>query len=179
MNIMLKTILSILMLASFSVPIKALETEQNVDLSRYLGKWYEIARFDAWFERDCTNVSAEYSLNPDGTIKVLNSCNKKNADGKRKQSIGRAIVVDKETNAKLKVSFLPIQLAWLDPFFSGNYWILKLNKDYTVVLIGEPSRKYLWILSRKPTLDQKQFDEYVDAAKQMGFDITKLHKTEQ
>lgn len=156
-----------------------LHTVANIDLYRYLGKWYEIARFDSWFERDCCNVTAEYSLNTKGHITVVNTCYMTTPDGVKKQSLGYAKVTDPTKNSKLKVSFLPRSLKWLDPFFSGKYWILKLEPDYSVALVGEPKRKYLWILSRSPGITKQLYEEYVSAAAAMGFDISKLHKTVQ
>lgn len=156
-----------------------LETVANVNLYKYLGKWYEIARFDSWFEHDCCNVTAEYALNTKGHITVVNTCYLHSPDGTKKQSIGYAKVVGQHKNSKLAVSFLPRWLKFLDPIFSGKYWILKLESDYSIALVGEPRRKYLWILSRTPEITAAQYNEYVAAAATMGFDMTKLHKTLQ
>lgn len=153
----------------------AMQTAENVDLNKYLGKWYEIARFDAWFEKDCVNATAEYSLNSNG-IDVLNSCRLKSPEGRLKKAYGRAVVVPDSGNAKLKVSFLPKFLSVFDSTFSGDYWILKLDPKYQVVLVGEPSKEYLWILARTPELDPKTYAEYVEYAKSLGFDVSKLHK---
>lgn len=156
--------------------IFALQTVESVDLNKYLGKWFEIARIDAWFEKGCVNATAEYSLDND-TIHILNSCRLNTPDGKLKQAHGRAIVVPNSNNAKLEVSFLPEYLSWFDAFFSGDYWILKLDKNYQVVLVGEPSKKYLWILARSEEIDAKIYEEYVQYAKSLGFDVDKLQKT--
>ena len=117
----------------------------SVDLQRYLGKWYEIASYPAWFQKDCTGSTADYSLLPDGKIEVINRCRKDSLDGPLKESKGKAEVVDTATNAKLKVWFF-----WP---FKGNYWIIDLDPDYQWAVVGEPSRKYLWILSRTPTME--------------------------
>ena len=170
-------ILIVILFACFTFHIYALETVQHIDLNRYLGKWYEIARFDSWFEKDCTNVTAEYSTSSDGKINVLNTCYLHTPKGKRKQAVGRAIVADKKTNSKLRVSFLPRYLSWFDRVFSGDYWILKIDPEYSVVLVGDPSKKYLWILSRDPNLDSSIYNAYVSAAKNLGFNVHKLHKT--
>ncbi len=156
-----------------------LYTVSNIDLYRYLGKWYEIARFDSWFERDCCNVTAEYSLNPKGHITVVNTCYKIKPTGIKKQAFGYAKVADSTKNSKLKISFLPKYLKFLDSLFNGKYWILKLELDYSIVLVGEPTRKHLWILSRSPEITKAQYEAYVSAAAAMGFDISKLHKTLQ
>lgn len=156
----------------------AMTTVEHVDLNKYLGKWYEIARFEAWFETDCVNVTAEYSQEDD-FIKVVNTCHLKTLDGKLKSSTGRAWVVDKKTNAKLKVSFLPGYLCFLDRLFSGDYWILKLDPNYEVVLVGEPSKKYLWILARTTVINHRIYEEYVNYARDLGFDVSKLQLTPQ
>jgi len=162
-----------------SLNVSALETVPHVDLNRYLGKWYEIARFDAWFEKNCTNVTAEYSLEKSETIKVVNSCILHSKNGKHKTAQGRARVVDKNTNAKLSVSFLPRFLSWFDWVFGTNYLILKLEPDYSIALVGDSSKKYLWILSSTSHISAAKYDAYSQTAADMGFDIIKLHKTIQ
>jgi len=152
-----------------------LETVDHVDLDRYLGKWYEIARFDQTFQRNCTAVTAEYKLRKNGTIKVINTCRKFNPNGKLKTAIGRARVTNKTTNAKLRVQFF---LRFLNVgFLSGNYWILDLGKDYEYAMVGDPTRKYLWILSRTKEMDERTYLELVQKAETLGFDTTKLLKT--
>lgn len=117
-------------------------TVSYVDLKKYLGRWYDIAHYPFYFQKDCNGSIAEYSLKENGDIQVVNSCNKGSLDGPVKKVKGKAWVVDKKTNAKLKVQFF-----WP---FSGDYWILDIAKDYSWVIVGHPERKYLWILSRKP-----------------------------
>jgi len=156
-----------------------LDTAANVDLYRYLGKWYEMARFDSRFEHNCCNVTAEYSLNTKGYITFVNTYCIASPNGIKKLSIGYAKVAGPIKNSKLRVSFLPRFLTFLDPLFGVKYWILKLERDYSIALVGEPRRKYLWILSRNPEIAQSQYDEYVAAAAAMGFDVSKLHKTLQ
>jgi apolipoprotein D and lipocalin family protein len=151
----------------------------KVDLYKYLGKWYEIARFDSWFEHNCCNVTAEYFLNTKGYITVVNTCYINSPDGEKKQAIGYAKVASRVKNSKLAVTFLPRWLRFFDLLFRAKYWILKLEPDYSIALVGEPRRKYLWILSRTPEISKSQYDEYVAAAAEMGFDIKKLHKTMQ
>jgi len=144
-----------------------LETVRKVDLERYLGKWYEIARFPQSFEKNCTCSTAEYSLNDDGSIKVLNSCIKKS---ELDIAEGRAVVTDKKTNAKLKVHF---------GIFSGKYWIIALAPDYSYAMVGHPNRKYLWILNRKPEMDTQTYNFLLVQAAAKGFDVRNLVKTEQ
>jgi apolipoprotein D and lipocalin family protein len=145
-----------------------LETVKNVDLEKYLGKWYEIAAFPQSFEKGCSCTTAEYSLRDDGKIEVKNSCIK---DGKPKIAIGKASVTDKKTNAKLDVTFF-------GPF-SGKYWIIALASDYSYAVVGHPNRKYLWILGRKPKMDSMTYNHLVLQAAGKAFDIRKLVKTVQ
>ncbi len=137
-----------------------------VDLTRYVGKWYEIARLPAWFQRDCTgDTTATYTLRPDGKITVLNECRK--ADGRMKSAKGVAKLASKEgPNSKLKVTFF-----W--PFY-GDYWILDLDPEYRWAVVGEPNRKYLWILSRTPELDREVYEQLVERAAKQGYDVSRL-----
>ena len=143
-----------------------LEVVPHVDLKKYLGKWYEIARLPARFEEGCSDISATYSLREDGSISVLNECKR---NGKVKRAKGKAKVVDKNTGAKLKVTFF-----W--PFY-GDYWIINLGKDYDYAVVGTPNRKYLWILSRTPQMDDKLFSQLIELVKSKGFDVKNLIRT--
>jgi len=140
----------------------------QVDLGRYLGTWYEIASFPQRFQKGCTDSRAEYRLRDDGTIDVLNSCLR---DGKVDTAKGKAWVVDRGTNAKLKVSFF-----WP---FRGDYWIIDLGKDYEFAVVSAPSMKYLWILSRTPKMEEHQYQEIVGRLKERGFDMANLKRTDQ
>jgi apolipoprotein D and lipocalin family protein len=148
-----------------------LEVVDQVDLDRYLGTWYEIARFPAWFQRGCTAVRADYGLRDDGLIRVVNSCRKGSLEGKLKQSTGRAKVADTTRNAKLKVSFF-------GPFW-GDYWIIDLDPDYQWAVVSEPRRKYLWILSRSRTMEQDLFESITARLADRGFDLDRLDLTQQ
>jgi apolipoprotein D and lipocalin family protein len=149
----------------------ALETVSSVDLNRYIGKWYEIAAFPQSFEKNCTATTAEYSLLPGGKVRVLNSCRLKTLDGKLKVAKGWAKIADRETNAKLKVTFF-----W--PFF-GDYWILDLGADYDYVMVGSPDRNYLWFLSRTPALPEETLAHLRAKAEDLGFDVSRLKPTLQ
>ncbi len=150
------------------------QTVQQVDLAKYSGTWYEIARFPMYFQRKCaSDVTATYGTLSNGNVSVLNQC--RQADGEMMSSTGEASAVN-STNTKLKVSFLPQGLRWI-PFTKGDYWVLKLDENYQTALVGGPNRKYLWILSRTPNLDEKTYQAYVAAAKQQGFDVSKLKRT--
>lgn len=142
-----------------------LKTVAHVDLERYLGKWYEIARYDHRFERGCSEVEAIYTKRDDGMIGVLNRCFIKE-DNKTKEAHGRAKVADEETNSKLKVTFF-----W--PFY-GNYWIIELAEDYRFVVVSEPKKEYFWILSRTPVMEQADLDGILERATALGFDARKL-----
>ena len=143
-----------------------LEVVPHVELKKYLGKWYEIAHLPARFQEGCTDTTATYTLSEDGSISVLNECIR---NGKVKQAKGKAKVVDKNSGAKLKVTFF-----W--PFY-GDYWIINLGKDYDYAVVGTPNRKYLWILSRTPQMDDKLFSQLIESVKSKGFDVNNLIKT--
>lgn len=145
-----------------------LDAVPQVDLNRYLGRWYEIASFPQRFQKGCTDSRAEYRILENGTVEVLNSCLK---DGKVDTAKGKAWVVDATTNAKLKVSFF-----WP---FRGDYWIIELGKDYEYAVVSAPSMNYLWVLSRTPKMDESRYQEIVGRLKDKGFDIAKLQRTPQ
>ena len=148
---------------------KPLPTVEKVELDKYLGVWYEVARKPMFFERKCAfNVTATYTLNENGNIVVDNKC--ADQDGDLQQSLGEAFVVNAPFNSKLKVSFLPEGVRWI-PVGRGDYWILKLDEDYQTVLVGEPRRKYLWVLSRIPNPKKEIIHEYLNYAKSLGYDI--------
>lgn len=147
-----------------------LESVAKVDLSRYLGRWYEIAKYPNRFERKCDrNVTANYAIRPDGKISVVNRCT--THEGKVTESSGWAKIVDPKTSAKLKVTFF-----W--PFF-GDYWIIDLGAHYEYAVVGEPSRKYLWILSRTPKLDDAVYAHITKRLADMGYDASKLERMKQ
>lgn len=158
----------ILCLSISSCSMKPLETVQHVDIEKYMGRWYEIAAFPQRFEKGCSCTIAEYSLKENGTVRVRNSCRK--GDG-NKVSVGKAKITDKGTNAKLKVTFF-----W--PFW-GKYWIVDLADDYSYTVVGHPNRKYLWILSRKPKMDEGLYQEILSRIDKMGYDTTKIKRTRQ
>lgn len=147
-----------------------LETVENVDVQRYMGKWYEIALLPNSFQKGCNCTTAEYSIIDSETIRVINTCNKDSVDGEADQIKGKAFVVENSGNAKLRVQFF-----WP---FRGDYWILELDKEkYSYAVVGAPSRKYLWILSREPKMDEATYNMLLEKCRQKGFDITKLEKT--
>ncbi|SRR5688572_22162842 len=146
-------------------------TVAQVDLQRYVGTWYEIAHFPQRFQRGCTGTTATYSARADGDITVHNVCRKGSLDGKEKSAHGRARVVDRATNAKLKVSFF-----W--PFW-GKYWIIDLADDYSYAVVGHPTRDYLWVLARTPTLAESTYQGIVERLRAQGYETSRLVRTLQ
>ena len=156
----------------FSGESKASEpqTVPSVDLARYAGRWYEIARLPNSFQKKCAGgVAATYELRPDGKVAVINECRK--ASGGITRAKGTARIADKKSNAKLKVTFF-----W--PFY-GDYWILDLGPNYEYAVVGEPKRRYLWILSRTPQIDDALYQELLAKMAHQGFDTGRMVKTLQ
>lgn len=152
-------------------PDQTIKSEFNFELDKYLGTWYEIARFDHSFERDLQGVTATYSLREDGKIRVLNQGYIGGLDGKQKTAEGKAKIAKNATLRNLKVSFF-----WI---FYGDYNILELNENYDYALIGTGSDDYLWILSRTPQLDEVTYNKLIINAKKRGYDTSKLIKVQQ
>ena len=144
-----------------------LRTVAKVDLSRYLGKWYEIARLPNRFQTGCTGSSALYTLRQDGAIEVVNSC-RNDKDGSLRQVKGRAWTVDPASNARLKVSFF-----WP---FRGDYWIIELGEQYEYAVVAAPDLKYLWILSRSATMSDQLYTELLSRVERHGFEVRKIIK---
>jgi apolipoprotein D and lipocalin family protein len=148
-----------------------LATVEEIDLARYAGRWYEIARLPNSFERaDMTNITADYDLLPSGQVSVCNSATR--SDGRAVEVTGLARTVN-QSNTKLEVTFVPAPLRML-PFIWGSYWILDLDPDYQWSLVGEPTRKYMWILSRQPEMSEDLYRTICNSAQEKGFDITDL-----
>ena len=154
---------------------KPLHVADKVELDKYLGVWYEIARKPMSFQNQCdSNVTATYTFNENGNVLVDNRCTMK--DGQQSHAIGEAFVQNAPYNTKLKVSFFPEAIRWL-PAGRGDYWISKIDENYQTVLVGEPSRKYMWVLSRDPHPDPRVVNEYLDYAKSVGYDLKNLIRT--
>ncbi|MFA5583607.1 MAG: lipocalin family protein [Bacteriovoracaceae bacterium] len=163
-------------LSSLATSGSRVQTVPFVDLNRYLGDWYEIATIPQSFQKACVkNVKAQYSLTKTGLVKVVNSCETKN--GKTKIANARAKVVDKDSNAKLKVTFVKI----FDWVFSlgGNYWILDLADDYSYAVVGDPTTEYGWILSRTQTLSPEVLERAKVVLEENGYDLCKFKMTIQ
>lgn len=142
------------------------EVVREVDLDRYLGTWYEIARYPNRFQRGCTATTATYSLREDGGIRVLNRCRAGDPAGPLREAEGKAWVVDLETGARLKVQFF-----WP---FRGDYWIIGLGENYEYAVVGHPRRKYLWVLSRTPEMDPALYETALESVRRNGYDPSKL-----
>jgi apolipoprotein D and lipocalin family protein len=174
---------TLLMLSSFSfaqiqeeiedseVSRKKIEVVDYVDINKYLGSWYEIASIPQWFSKKCVCTKANYSLTPKGNIRVINTCLKNSINGKVKRAKGIAKLVDKKTNAKLKVSFI-----W--PFY-GGYWIIALGNDYQYAVVSNKEGSSLWILSRTPELAPELYDEAMAKIKENEINIDRLKMTRQ
>lgn len=151
------------------------QTVPAVDLPRYLGDWFEVARLPNRFQTECVaHVRATYVQRTDGRLDVINRCD--TANGDTIQAQGLAIVADAKTFAKLKVRFAPAFLSFL-PMVWGDYWILGLARDYSWAVVGSPDRKYLWILSRTPVLPAPSYGEAVTVAGKNGFAVNQLIRT--
>jgi apolipoprotein D and lipocalin family protein len=153
-------------------PKRALPTVASVDLARYAGTWYEIARLPMWFQRHCVDSKAVYTVRSEGQVGVHNEC--VTDDGGRAAADGVATVVDTKTNARLMVVFDN----WFSRLFGssreGNYWILDLDPEYRMVLVGTPDRRYLWILARAPQIDDATYQKLVHLARGFGYPVEKL-----
>jgi apolipoprotein D and lipocalin family protein len=146
----------------------------RVDPVRYAGTWYEVARLPNRFQAQCAgDVVAAYAPRPDGMIDVTNRCR---TESGALDEAGALATPQDATNAKLRVSFLPAALRWL-PFGRGDYWVLALDADYRWAMVGAPSRDFLWILSRQPTLPEDELDTLLGQAREMGFPADRVVRT--
>jgi apolipoprotein D and lipocalin family protein len=152
-----------------------LRVVEHVDLERYLGTWYEIASIPAPFQSFCAGgTTATYTLLPNGKIEVKNACY--TASGEQKVAVGRAWVADKKTNARLKVSFVSFLGLWL---FAADYWVIDLGPNYEYAVVGHPSRKYGWILSRTPSLSEDVLQGIKARLVAQGYDVSRFKTTDQ
>ena len=146
-------------------------TVKEFDLNRYLGTWYEIARFPHSFEKNLVGVTATYRLRDDGKIEVLNQGYKYTLDGELSKAVGKAKIPDKQEPGKLKVSFF-----WI---FYADYNVLELDENYQYAMIGSSTAKYFWILCRDPQMDPAIFEMFMDKARKRGYNLAKLEKVPQ
>ncbi len=156
---------------------RSLATVPHVELDKYLGLWYEIARKPLYFQRECQkDVTARYTINEYGNVAVDNRCI--DGLGNELRSLGEGFISNEPYNSKIKVSFLPEAVRWM-PFGRGDYWILKVDPQYQMALVGEPKRKYLWVLSRSPHPDEQKVKEYLRYAQTLGFSTKDMIRSEQ
>ena len=152
-----------------------LPTVASVDLARYAGAWYEIARLPMWFQRHCVDSKAMYTSRPDGRIGVHNEC--VTDSGGVDQAEGVATVIDPKTNARLTVVFDNFFARLFGSSREGNYWILALDPEYRTALVGTPDRRFLWILSRAPQLEEATYQRLVEQAQRLSFPTSDLIRT--
>lgn len=148
-----------------------------LDVARYMGTWYEIAKYPNRFQRACAaQTRAEYRLMPDRQIEVVNSC--READGSIRTAAGEVRQVGSPDSPKLQVRFAPAWLSFL-PFVWGDYWVIDIDRGYRLVAVSEPKREYLWVLSRTPQVDPAAYDALLGRLAAQGFDRGKLELTVQ
>lgn len=176
----LKKIFLPLMLAActFSAWAKdELATIPSLNVPRYMGTWYEIGKFPAPFQKNCvSNTTATYEAQPNGTIRVTNRC--KESSGKVKEAVGEARQIGNATSPKLEVRFAPAWLSFL-PLVWGDYWVIDLDADYTLVAISEPRQELLWVLSRTPEPNTQAYKLLTERLEKRGFDLKKMEATPQ
>ena len=154
-----------------------LEAITSLDVPRYMGTWYEVAKYPNWFQKRCiANTSATYAVQPNGMLQVLNRCQKE--DGSMSEALGAAKQVGDANSPKLEVRFAPAWLSFL-PFVWGNYWVIDLDPQYQLAAVSEPSRKYLWILSRSKTVEPKAYEALLQRLKQQGFNLDAIEISKQ
>lgn len=164
--------LTLLLIATpLATQAQELKTVPHVDVEKYMGKWYEIASYPQRFQKGCHLTTATYTLSDKGYVIVENRCRRDSIDGEESYIKGKAFVVKNSGNAKLKVQFF-----WP---FKGKYWIIDLADDYSYAVVSHPNRKYLWILSRTPTMKEDVYQGILERLADKGFDLNKLQKTVQ
>ncbi len=177
----LRLALALTLLAPLAVPAQTaapsspLQTIERLDVARYLGTWYEIAKYPNRFQRQCaTDTQARYRQREDGQLDVINRC--RQASGEWSEAVGRARQIGAADSPQLEVRFAPAWLSWL-PMVWGNYWVIDLDPAYQLVAVSEPSREYLWVLSRTPTVDAAAYQALLARLQAQGFDLSKLERT--
>ena len=168
--------------ASLSMSAGAATTEPlqpiaALDVPRYMGTWYEIAKYPNWFQKKCiSDTRAEYSQQPDGRVQVINRCREQN--GEMSEAVGMARQIGAADSAQLEVRFAPAWLSFL-PMVWGDYWVIDLDPDYQLVAVSEPGREYLWVLARTPEVDAQAYEALLARLAARGFDLGKLERTLQ
>ena len=164
--------LALLTLGSGAQASAPLNTIASLDVPRYMGTWYEIAKYPAWFQRKCvSSTSAQYSVLETGRLQVVNRC--KMANGEWNEAVGMARQIGGATSPQLKVRFAPEWLSFV-PMVWGDYWVIAIDPQYQWVIVSEPSRQYMWILSRTPTLPRATYEQLLQQLGTLGFDLNKI-----
>lgn len=149
----------------------------SLEVARYMGTWYEIAKYPNWFQKNCSGETrAEYALMDDGRVKVVNRCRLTSGEMNEASAVARQL--GPATSAKLEVRFAPAGMSFL-PFVWGDYWVIDLDEGYQLVAVSEPKREYLWILSRTKQVNPQQYQALLSRLQQKGFDLSKLEPTPQ
>ncbi|MDT7521641.1 lipocalin family protein [Rhodoferax sp. TBRC 17198] len=155
----------------------ALQPIASLDVPRYMGTWYEIAKYPNSFQKKCVrNTRADYQAQPDGSVQVLNRC--VTADGQTTEALGAARQVGPSNSPKLQVRFAPAWLSFL-PMVWGDYWVIDLDPQYQLVAVSEPKREYLWVLSRSPKVESAAYQALLTRLGQQGFDLKRLELSPQ
>ncbi len=160
---------------SHAQALPPVQTIASLDVPRYMGTWFELAKFPNVFQRRCvSNTRAVYTLNVDNTVQVLNRC--RIQDGSTIEALGQAKQMGNATSPVLKVRFAPEWLGWL-PLVWGDYWVIDLDDQYQLAAVSDAKREYLWVLSRSPKIDQTRYAALLQRLQQQGFDVDKLEVT--
>lgn len=163
--------------ATTPTALPPINTIASLDVQRYMGTWYEIAKFPNRFQAKCVaNTRARYLAQTDGSVQVLNSCVM--ADGSTIDALGLAKQIGTTTSPKLQVRFAPAWLGWL-PMVWGDYWVIDLDANYQLAAVSDSQREYLWVLSRAPQVNAKAYDALLERLKAQHFEVQKLERTEQ
>lgn len=158
-------------------PPAPLTTIERLDIARYMGTWFEIAKYPNRFQKKCmADTRADYHLQADGTVQVVNRCRQET--GKLDEAIGAARQTGAPGSPRLQVRFAPPWLSWL-PFVWGNYWVIDLDEGYQLVAVSEPKREFLWVLSRTPTVKPEAYAALLARLQAQGFDTARLELTQQ
>ena len=153
-------------------PLPPLTTVPAVDVPRYMGTWHEVAKYPNWFQKKCvSSTQATYSLLANGQVQVLNRC--KTDKGEWSEALGAARQIGGPTSPRLQVRFAPEWLSFI-PLLWGDYWIIELDPQYQWVVVSEPKREYLWILSRAPQMPAAIYQELLGKLHDRGFDLKRI-----
>lgn len=174
---LLTALLSLASLNAVAADVTPPVTIAALDVPRYMGTWYEIARYPNRFQNKCSGASrADYSLQVDGTVQVINRC--RLASGEMVSATGAARQVGPATSPKLEVRFAPAWLSFI-PAVWGDYWVIDLDEKYQLVAVSEPKREFLWVLSRTPKVDPQSYEALLGRLAGKGFDLHKLQVSPQ